>query len=264
MSEKQMKWFDCPALIKVRDGTDDDKPKQKPEDEKPKVKPDDEDPKVKPGEDDDKQRLKPYEKQDGEPAIVEGYITTYGNEDVVGDVIQQGALDDFIADFNAGEVMLRMLFQHDRAAIIGQWTELRSDEFGVYAVGEIFTDVSLGADIATLIRRGVLNSFSIGFMFDENGFEMRRDGGRLFTEISLVETSVVDVPANPQARITNIKRDDNSLDLKKLEKLLRDAGLSRTESKTAVSNIDANLRDAESKNEKQDLYSKLLSKLNEV
>lgn len=240
---------------------DDDK--RKPGEDDDKRKPEDDDKRRDGSEDDDKQRRKPYEDKQGEDVtIVEGYITTYGNPDIVGDVIQQGALDDFIDRFNAGEVQLRMLFQHNRASIIGQWTELRSDDFGVYAVGEIFEDVTLGADIATLVRRGILDSFSIGFTFDENGFEIRRDGGRLFTKIDLFETSIVDVPANPRAQITDVKMDDNSIDLVKLEKLLRDAGCSRKESKVIVHAAKPDLRKAEEAEQKEQFLTNLLNKLN--
>lgn len=262
-------WKDSPVAFaaKQRRKPDDDEDKRRKPDDDKRRKPDD-DKRRKPDDDkrrgkpdDDKQRRKPDEEKQEDVTIVEGYITTYGNVDNAGDVIQRGALDGFIEDFNNGEVMLRMLFQHQRNQIIGQWTELQSDEFGVFATGEIFEDIQLGADIATLVRRGLLDSFSIGFVADENGFEQRRGGGRLFTEIRLVETSVVDVPANSRARITEVRADDGSLDYVKIEKLLRDAGLSRTESKTAVYAMKQPLRDAEEVEQKNVLYSNILSKL---
>lgn len=173
-----------------------------------------------------KQQDEPFKPED-DKAEVEGYITTFGNEDVVGDIIAAGALNEFVTRFNAGEVMLRMLFQHNRSEIIGQWTELRIDERGVYAVGEIFLEVSRGLDVANLIRRGVLDSFSIGFIGRE--FERNANGGRTFTRIDLVETSVVDVPANPQAKITEIKNEEGLIDVKELKQLMRNAGMSRKE-----------------------------------
>ena len=175
---------------------------------------------------------KDEEKQGENTATVSGYITTYGNVDVVGDVIQQGALDNYIERFNNEGLLLRMLFQHQRESIIGRWTELRSDDYGVYATGEIYTDVTLGADTAALIRRGALDSFSIGFAV--NDYEVREDGGRVFTDIELVETSVVDVPANPRAQLDSIKLADGSINIRVLEKTLRDAGFSTIEAKVGA------------------------------
>ena len=242
------------AEVKQRRKPEDDKQRRKPEDDKQRRKPEDE----------DKQRRKPEEKQEG-ITEVEGYITTYGNEDIVGDIISQGALDGFIEQFNAGEVMLRMLFQHNRAEIIGQWTELRSDEFGVYGVGEIFEDVQRGADVAALLRRGVLDSFSIGFVASPDGYEERAGGGRIFNEITLVETSVVDVPANPLAKVTDVKNEDGTIDWTKLEKAMRNQfGLSQREAKNLVEPMKVSEQSTVQKNKSDEFYSNLLTKLNEV
>ena len=198
---------------------------------------------------------KDEEKQGENTATVSGYITTYGNVDVVGDVIREGALDNYIERFNNESLQLPMLFQHQRGSIIGRWTELRSDDYGVYATGEIFTEVTQGADIAALIRRGALDSFSIGFAV--NDYEIREDGGRLFTDIELVETSVVDVPANPRAQLDSIKLSDGKINTRMLESILRDAGLSKREAKIGASSLCDTLRDAAAKKEQEDLYNSI-------
>lgn len=169
--------------------------------------------------------------QDGE---IKAYLTTFENADVVNDVIKVGALDKYIDAFNKGTAgVLRMLFQHERSEIIGQWDKLEIDSKGVLGTGTIFEEVSRGKDVKSLLKRGVLNSVSIGFRASK--YEDNDIGGRDFYEIELIETSVVDTPANPEAVIVSVKSEDGSVNVRMLEKVLRDAGLSIKESKTIVS-----------------------------
>jgi len=165
---------------------------------------------------------------------IRAYLTTFENTDVVGDVIKTGALDKYIQKFNSGQTdILRMLFQHNRSEIIGKWDSLEIDEKGVIGTGTIFEEVSRGKDVKSLLMRGVLNSVSIGFRATE--YRKNSDGGNDFYEIELIETSVVDFPANPEATILSVKSDDGVVNIRMLEKILRDAGLSIKESKTVAS-----------------------------
>jgi HK97 family phage prohead protease len=169
-----------------------------------------------------------------EDGQIVAYLTTFENTDVVGDVIKTGALDKYVEDFNKGQTgILRMLFQHDRSEIIGKWDSLEIDEKGVIGTGTIFEEVSRGKDVKSLLMRGVLNSVSIGFRATD--YVENDKGGRDFKEIELVETSVVDIPANPQATILSVKAEDGAVNIRMLEKILRDAGLSIKESKTVAS-----------------------------
>ena len=51
-------------------------------------------------------------------------------------------------------------------------------------------------------------------------------------------------PANPKATITQVKADDGTVSIKLVERLLRDAGLSRNESKSLLHEGVSGLRDA--------------------
>lgn len=196
--------------------------------------------------------LKQYNDEEG---CIKAYVTTYGNSDRVGDVIEQGALDNFIANFNG---KLPMLLNHNSSQLpIGEWTEFSSDSTGVLGTGLIYTDTQLGRDTRTVIRRGLYDSVSIGFRVLD--FEPI-DGGRLFKQIELIEVSIVQRPANPQAVITDIKRHDGSVDVKLLEKSLRDVGLSRKEAKVASYSIDKNLRDAGVETTKQAILNEILKR----
>lgn len=199
-------------------------------------------------------QLKTFDSKRGE---IEAVVTSYGNFDKVNDVIKRGALDSFMKNFGG---MLPMLFQHNNSEIVGEWTKFynRGDE--VIGVGQVYTEMTKGSDVMALVSRGMVGSTSIGFKALD--YDRNKEGGYDFKEIELVEVSLVQNPANPKAEIQSVKRDDGSVDVKALEKLLRDAGLSRTESKALLSDGQSELRDAvKSALEVEDMHSSLLSAL---
>ena len=202
------------------------------------------------------------QKFDGEVGKLTAYVTTFGNTDKVGDIIAPGALDKFLKEFEETKQRLPMLWQHDKNELIGEWTAFEINSRGVKGTGEIFTEVSRGNDVRNLIKRGAVGSVSIGFTSKQA--ETLENGGRLFKEIRLVETSVVINPANPRAKITSAKNEDGSVNVTNLEKILRDAGLSRKESKTLLSSGGSDLRDAVKEELKKiDFLQQLKSELGE-
>ena len=192
--------------------------------------------------------------KDGE---IKAYLTTWENLDVVNDRIKEGALDEYIEKFNNGATSaLRMLFQHNREEIIGQWDKLSIDSHGVLGIGTLFSDVTRGKDVKALLKRGVLNAVSIGFRglkYSDN-----EEGGKDFHKIELVETSVVDTGANPEALILSVKSEDGAINVRKLEQVLRDAGLSIQEAKTVASVAKSELKTVR---DEQDLEQELLAAL---
>ena len=125
---------------------------------------------------------------------LEAYVTTYNNEDLVGDIIVPGALDKFISEFKG---KLPMLLNHNNASLpIGEWSSFVSDTYGVKGYGELYTETQLGKDTHTIIKKGLYDSVSIGFRASD--FEMRDEGGIIFKEIGLTEVSIVHYPANPK------------------------------------------------------------------
>ena len=183
-------------------------------------------------------------KFDGDEGAITAYVTTFGNTDKVGDIVAPGALDEFVNRFkNTPNAQLPMLWQHNQDEMIGVWNKFDINSRGVKGTGEIFTDVTRGNDVRNLIKRGAVGSVSIGFRSSD--YERRNnDEGFIFKEIELVETSVVINPANSKAKIVSAKTEDGKIDLKAIEECLRDAGLSRKESKALISEGKPGLRDA--------------------
>ena len=182
---------------------------------------------------------------DGEGGEITAYISSFGNSDKVGDVMDPQAFDKTVEALQGKQ--LPMPFQHDMTKIAGSWTKFEINSRGVKATGQIFTETAQGSDSLALVRRGLVGSTSIGFR--AKNFEPIQDKkgnliGRLFKEVDLVETSLVINPANDRAKIVSVKNEDGSVNPKNLDKLLRDAGLSRQESKQFLHNAMPDLRDA--------------------
>ena len=166
-------------------------------------------------------------KADALPGSISAYLTTFGNSDVVDDIMAKGSLDKFIAKFNPSAKKLPMFYEHDHTSIIGEWTSLKSDEHGVVGEGTLYTETTKGSDVYKLMKRGAVSSVSIGFRSSD--FEKNDDGGRTFNEIELVETSVVLNPANDQAQIMSVKSNDGLIAAAQLKKHLIEGGLTKSE-----------------------------------
>lgn len=143
-----------------------------------------------------------------------GYASTWDMDDV-GDVIEKGAFIDTIPEFlNAGVIA----WQHDWREPIGKPNAAREDQKGLYIVGDI-SDTTRGRDALTLMRDGVVKKLSIGFDILESttigeeeaaekygGSQPNWWGGyRKISKVKLYEVSLVSVPANPSAIITDVK-----------------------------------------------------------
>ena len=179
----------------------------------------------------------------GEGGEITAYISSFGNRDKVGDIMDPSAFDKTIEDLQGKQ--LPMLLQHSQVDIIGAWKEFSINSRGVKATGQIFTETNNGSDALALVRRGLVGSTSVGFRSKNYEPILDDDGnltGRLFKEVELVETSLVINPANERAKIVSVKNNDNSINLRKLEELVRDSGLTRRETLTLLSEGAAALK----------------------
>jgi len=198
-------------------------------------------------------------KFDVEAGEIKAYVTTFGNADLVGDVMDKSAADNFVKNFNDQEnASLPMLWEHKRDEIIGNWTKFEIDEKGVIGTGSLYKGVSKADDVRVYLEKGAVGSVSIGFRSSD--YEDLKTGGRLFKEIELFETSIVIQPANPQAQIVSAKNEEGQIDLRNLEKALRDAGLSRKEAVSFISAGKSTLRDvAEEERKSEDVLAQLIN-----
>ncbi|WP_428141477.1 HK97 family phage prohead protease [Delftia acidovorans] len=175
-------------------------------------------------------------KATGDDGTVEGYGSVFGERDSYDDVIAPGAFKGSLAAHKAIGTMPAMLWQHDGAKPIGIWTEMVEDSKGLRIKGQLALETVLGKEAHALLKLGALNGLSIGFVSKQWTYDRDTDV-RTLTELDLWEVSLVTFPANGKARVTNVKAADDMAVPKDAERLLRDAGFSKSDATAFVSRV---------------------------
>jgi HK97 family phage prohead protease len=181
----------------------------------------------------DKVDLKTTE-ADGGVFRVSGYGSTFGGPpDSYGDIIVPGAFSVSLRSWAGSGRSLPMLFNHDADKVIGKWPRVVEDERGLRVVdGELTPGHSVASDVKASLKHGTIDGLSIGFV--TKAWEPAPRGAeanRLLREIDLWELSVVTMPANDFARITDAKSISTPRDL---ERALRELGFSHRQSQQIV------------------------------
>src|SRR5262249_16901881 len=109
------------------------------------------------------QTNRPYEKKfaTGELGAISGYAAVFNVTDSTGDVILPGAFANTLREKGAGGV--RMLWQHGQTSLdpVGEWLHLEEDEYGLYAEGQLFMDITSAPERLTLIQKKAVAGLSI-------------------------------------------------------------------------------------------------------
>ncbi len=158
-----------------------------------------------------------------------GMASTFGNKDLMGDIIEAGAFKKSLKRRPAKKV--KLLHQHDGWSLpLGVFAEIEETPKGLMVKGRLAMGTQQGREVFELMKMGALDALSIGFRVAKDGAIFDRDKGlRIIKEIDLIEISVVNFPANPRARITGVKglTVEDIQTKHDLEAVLRDAGVSR-------------------------------------
>jgi len=144
---------------------------------------------------------------------------------------------------------LPMFVNHDAEAIpVGEWTSFEFDDDGMTANGRMFINTTAGSDLYQIMQESptMFGGVSVGAYAEEyqwvkeDGTPMNMDskdeeGYFQITQGGLREVSVVMYPNNPQANIQKLEMFDaeGHLNIRHVEKTLREAGLSRKDATTA-------------------------------
>lgn len=180
---------------------------------------------------------------------VEGYGSVFDVVDNYDDVIAKGAFKASLDAHKAAGTMPAMLWQHDASQPIGIWTEMVEDSKGLRIKGMLALETTKGKEVHALLKLGALNGLSIGFMSKQWGYDRDTDV-RTLTEVDLWEVSLVTFPANQKARVTNVKAASDELQAPKdAERILRDAGFSKSDATAFVSRV---MRMGEARSESAD------------
>lgn len=156
---------------------------------------------------------------DTNTGTMSGYGAVFGNKDSYGDIIAPGAFTDTLAEHKAAGTLPLMLLNHGLWDLpIGVWDDMAEDGYGLKVAGH-FIDNSMGQDAYRTAKAGAITGLSIGFIVLESDIQ---DGNRLITKVRLLEVSLVTLPANDLARVSDVKSiRDTAVD--RLEALLLEA-----------------------------------------
>jgi HK97 family phage prohead protease len=198
---------------------------------------------------------------------IEAVLTTWGaREGADGRRFnyQPEAFKEWAAGYAEMGKPLPMYFQHnDESLPVGEWTMFEFDDVGMTGKGRLFTNTTVGRDLYTIMKESpnMVGGVSVGAYADEyqmvnannevmNPLDPAYDEGYFqITKGGLREVSIVMNPNNPEANINkleNVYRADGTVNLKEIESVLRDAGLTKMHATAASSifNKVMKLRDA--------------------
>jgi HK97 family phage prohead protease len=175
-----------------------------------------------------------------------GYGAVFGNIDSHGDVIAPGAFRDTLAEWERKGGLPAMKLMHGTTANpfsgsdlpIGRWTAMREDSKGLHVEGKLSgLDTDRGRYNYALMQDGALNALSIGYKTIKASRGTMPQVKRQLDVVKLFEVSVLPEGSNPEALITAIKSQFQSLsneDWRDIEAILRTKELSRTDAVKAV------------------------------
>lgn len=171
-----------------------------------------------------------------EEGSIEGYASVFGGVDSYGDTIEPTAFDSVI---KSGQNPL-MFYQHNRWSIpIGVWEEMSVDEKGLKVKGRLNLELEEAREVYSALKFGSLNGMSIGFRMKDKDYEYDDEDICHIKNISeLLEISIVNFPADKEARIDAVKSEDRDLnDIRDCEHYLRELGISKKMAQKLISVI---------------------------
>jgi phage head maturation protease len=106
---------------------------------------------------------------------------------------------------------------------IGKWLELREDDRGLIARGQLTLDIPRARDVHAALKEGTVKGLSIGYRVAPGGAEMANNGRvRRIKAVDLLEVSVVTFPMNTRAQVQRVKGAE--MTIREFEAFLRDEG----------------------------------------
>lgn len=135
----------------------------------------------------------PFQKIDQEQRIVEGYASTEAL-DSQGEIVLKRAVAAALPDF----MKFGNIREMHQPSAVGRAYQARMDEKGLWIAAKIVDDAAWAK-----VREGVYQGFSIGGQVTARD----DDDPKIVTGCELSEISLVDRPANPEAKVVMFKAD---------------------------------------------------------
>jgi HK97 family phage prohead protease len=180
--------------------------------------------------------------------MMEARVTTWGaREGADGRKFnyQPEGFMDWAKEFNSGDKPLPMFLNHnDLGMPMGEWNSFEFDDKGMTAKGRLYTNTVGGNDLYQILKESpkMFGGVSVGAyaeeaqMVDADGNpDQSEDAYFQITKGGLREVSVVMYPNNPNAEINKLEMfsPEGALNIRSVEKTLREAGLTRKDATTA-------------------------------
>lgn len=151
---------------------------------------------------------KSFEMKADETGRIAGYFSTYEQTpDSYGDIIEPGAFTNTIKARKASGHPFPLCWNHDFSAVIGA-VEVEEKERGPFCDGG-FIDTQQAQDVRKMCQSGAVYQFSFAYDIikrrDPDEKEKAAGVTNVLQELEVFEISVVTVPANTNAQITEIK-----------------------------------------------------------
>ena len=151
--------------------------------------------------------IKSTEDDEKSSGTISGYFSTYDRiPDSYGDVIAPGAFTETIKKREESGHPFPLCWNHDLNQIIGKVDSIEDDEKGPLMTASFF-NTQLAQEKRELVKSGVVYQFSFAYDVLEAGPTELEDGIKAYEikKLDLFEVSIVPIPANQNAVMTEIK-----------------------------------------------------------
>lgn len=141
---------------------------------------------------------------DNKALKIAGYANT-SDKDRTGDIVLPNAWTKGVENFRRNPILL---YQHDHGKPIGRVNNITVDKKGIFVEASVSDAAEKQHAVKTLIKDGVLKSFSVGFRIKDADYDKRSDTF-VIKDLELLEISVVSVPANQNSLFSIRKSFEN-------------------------------------------------------
>lgn len=140
-----------------------------------------------------------------------GYLATFGNVDRGGDITEKGCFANALLK----STTYPFCFNHDKSNVLGKLDAIEDDK-GLFVKGLFNLNDPFAVKCHDLMKMGALNTLSYGYIVEdyEPVNPSEPFGGWRLKSVDLLEGSLVTVPMNEQAIITDVKSLFSGGDLK--------------------------------------------------
>jgi uncharacterized protein len=159
---------------------------------------------------------------DMKQGVVSGYFAMFGNKDLDGDVIEQGAFSKTVMERGPqGKQLIKYLLDHDKNKVVAKITNLYEDEKGLRYEAKIGSHAA-GQDFQKMIESELINQHSFGFRTIKEQYDADSKAN-LIKEVMMYEGSAVQfLGANPETTFIDLKSEQDAFNyLERLEKFVK-------------------------------------------